>query len=552
MFCRSCGNQNKDDALFCVYCGSQMANNMMYNVPMTQSPVIQEKQKKTGISDKTKTGLLITLGTLTLFVAVLFVLVIISLSKDSTKTEGGGEVASDDPKQKIEACIGESKYSEAYDLIMNTEGLDEETKKAYLETVYYDSLVATNSSKPKQSGSITDEYTLESAGWYPSDMQSDGVVLNGDAKHPVLKYTYKNGNGDVKTIYMVYDGKEYKEITEEEALAIANNAGDYDIRNADSVPSYYADTNSGNTAEIEGPVGDLPDPEVSEPEGGVADGLKDDFDPPEPVAEEPVATPEDAIETDEKKQNEQTYYLVKTILVHNEDGSLESFTNEYDFDKGEVTMSYFVLNADLMHPEYPARDFSSDMSWHFYPNEALPFITRYCYKPGDKVLAEENLTFDDKGKLTKIETHDLENPDSDVSIDVKGTTVEWGNDTRLITYDTKGRIISARQKIDNKTDEYKLDYSYDPSGYLKEFRCMGQSGQITGKEYWDQKAGDDKNRVWKSVNKVGEEEVASEMTYCYDDNGCCTKRLNSDGNVVTEYTYIKVTVSADGKITVSE
>ena len=105
MFCRSCGNQNKDDALFCVYCGSQMANNMMYNVPMTQSPVIQEKQKKTGISDKTKTGLLITLGTLTLFVAVLFVLVIISLSKDSAKTEGGDEVASDDPKQKIEACI---------------------------------------------------------------------------------------------------------------------------------------------------------------------------------------------------------------------------------------------------------------------------------------------------------------------------------------------------------------------------------------------------------------------------------------------------------------
>jgi hypothetical protein len=159
-----------------------------------------------------------------------------------------------------------------------------------------------------------------------------------------------------------------------------------------------------------------------------------------------------------------------------------------------------------------------------------------------------------------VEVHNYENAmdeessdNSDIVFKMNGQTLEWKDSKRTVTYDSKGHIISERNKLDDNTDDYKIDYSYDADGRLKEYKYTAQGGELAGREYWDQKAGDDKNRVWKVVaQNKGQEEETIEYTYCYDENGCCTKRLNSDGNVVTEYQYIKVTVAPDGTITVTE
>ncbi len=579
MFCRYCGNQNKDGAMFCVFCGSQlmsgatpqnqmtpgvtpqnhvtpgtaMQNQMMpqMNYSSQGSVRTETKKKKKVLTNRAKNVLLATLGTLTLLVAVLFVFVIISLTKED-KGKGKGPETASSGTEEIENCIASGKYSEAYELLMNDNEMDEETKKNYMDTLYYDSLVASNSSKPKQNGYITDEYTLDSAGWYPSDMNSGGVVLNGDSQHPVLRYTYKNSAGDIKTVYMVYEGGEYREVSEQEALAIASN-DQYEINPADSIKNYVESVDAGEAPEIEEPIGDAPVEELQEDAQFEA---KEEATTEAPVT--PVATPDDA---DKPEQEEKTYYLVKSTLVYNEDGSKESFAVDYDFDKGEAYLAYSPLQGNLMHPEYPGRRFDQDYSWYFYPYEAVPFISKYCYKIGDgDVMAEEDFTFDDKGKVTQVEVHNYENAmdgessdNSDIVMKMNGQTLEWKDRKRTITYDSKGHIISERNKLEDNTDDCKIDYSYDADGYLKEYKYTAQGGEFAGREYWDQKAGDDKNRVWKFVSQnKGEEEKTIEYTYCYDENGCCTKRLNADGNVVTEYQYIKVTVAPDGTITVTE
>ena len=53
MFCPSCGRQNKENTLFCQYCGKSMQK----NAPVIQENQIPNKAQKAGLSYNAKRGI---------------------------------------------------------------------------------------------------------------------------------------------------------------------------------------------------------------------------------------------------------------------------------------------------------------------------------------------------------------------------------------------------------------------------------------------------------------------------------------------------------------